>query len=146
VTKPYYDFLGVVAEPIRDGILIPWITEDDRGTIWAVAHSSPDSFDFDDYELLNSLADLAAIAIRQQASAKKKRLLDRIEVSAERADQMAHLINNPLQGLTNTLYLARENGAESQQYLDSAYEQLTALSETVRRQLSVKYTPNAENP
>lgn len=40
---------------------------------------------------------------------KAERLLDRIEVSAERADQTAHLINNP-SGLKDTFYLARENG------------------------------------
>lgn len=145
VTKPYYDFLGVVAEPILDGLLIPWITDDHRGTIWAVAHGSRNTFDFEDYELLKSLADFVALAIHQQALADQKRLLDRIEISAQRADQMAHLINNPLQGLTNTLYLARQGGDESKQQLDSAYEQLMALSETVRRQLSRRYTPGGED-
>ena len=40
VTKPYYDFLGVMADPILDGMLIPWETETFRGTIWAVSLSS----------------------------------------------------------------------------------------------------------
>src|SRR5580698_4054986 len=40
VTKPYYDFLGVVAEPITDGLLIPWTSDHSRGTIWAISHGS----------------------------------------------------------------------------------------------------------
>src|SRR5271155_2860622 len=64
VTKPYYDFLGVVAEPITDGILIPWTTDESRGTIWAISHGSPETFNHEDYKLLNSLADFAGISIR----------------------------------------------------------------------------------
>ena len=37
VTKPYYDFLGVEAEPITDGMLIPWEMDEIRGTIWAIS-------------------------------------------------------------------------------------------------------------
>lgn len=40
VFQPYYDFLGVVAEPILDGLLIPWENDSMRGTIWVVSHES----------------------------------------------------------------------------------------------------------
>ena len=64
VTKPYYDFLGVVAEPITDGMLIPWTSDQNRGTIWAVSHGSPQTFNSEDYRLLNALADFAGISVR----------------------------------------------------------------------------------
>jgi signal transduction histidine kinase len=64
VTKPYYDFLGVVADPINDGMLIPWISQENRGTIWAVSHRSPQTFTLDDYKLLSTLADFAGISVR----------------------------------------------------------------------------------
>jgi signal transduction histidine kinase len=64
VTKPYYDFLGVVAEPINDGMLIPWVSQENRGTIWAVSHRSPQTFTLDDYKLLSTLADFAGISVR----------------------------------------------------------------------------------
>jgi signal transduction histidine kinase len=64
VTKPYYDFLGVVAEPITDGLLIPWKSDESRGTIWAVSHGSREAFDPEDYQLLNTLADFAGISVR----------------------------------------------------------------------------------
>jgi signal transduction histidine kinase len=64
VTKPYYDFLGVVAEPITDGMLIPWTSDQNRGTIWAISHGSPETFNSEDYKLLSALADFAAISVR----------------------------------------------------------------------------------
>jgi signal transduction histidine kinase len=72
VTKPYYDFLGVVAEPITDGMLIPWTSDQSRGTIWAISHGSPATFNSEDYRLLNALADFAGISIRL---AERERLL-----------------------------------------------------------------------
>ncbi len=64
VTKPYYDYLGITAEPITDGLLIPWVNEEMRGTLWAVAHEREEAFDLIDYKLLNSLADFASMAVR----------------------------------------------------------------------------------
>ena len=68
ITKPYYDFLGVTADPISDGMLIPWGADGIRGTIWAVSHTSIRAFEPQDYELLRSLADFVAIILRQQAA------------------------------------------------------------------------------
>lgn len=64
VTKPYYDFLGVVADPITDGMLIPWTSDQNRGTIWAISHGSPETFNSEDYKLLSALADFAGISVR----------------------------------------------------------------------------------
>jgi hypothetical protein len=139
VTKPYYDFLGVTAEPITDGMLIPWEAEQIRGTIWAVAHHSPEAFDIQDYRLLRSLADFVAISLRQQSVDEKARLAAKAEASLERAHKMAHQINNPLQSLTNTLYLASQGGPGAQTFLDKAAEELAALSDRVRRLLALKY-------
>jgi signal transduction histidine kinase len=72
VTKPYYDFLGVVAEPITDGMLIPWTGDAERGTIWAISHGSRETFTPDDYKLLSTLADFVGIAVRLR---ERKRLL-----------------------------------------------------------------------
>jgi hypothetical protein len=137
VTKPYYDFLGVAAEPITDGVLIPWTTESRRGTIWAVAHHSREAFDFNDYRLLNSLADFAAIAIRYQSQEENLRRHDRQAASSARAHELAHEINNPLQSLTNTLYLASQSGPDTQLYVNQACQELNALSEKVRNLLSL---------
>jgi len=139
VTQPYYDFLGVIADPINDGILIPWEAGEMRGTIWAVAHDSAEAFEPQDYELLKSLSDFVAIILRQQAAEKLARRLERAEASSARAHEMAHEINNPLQSLTNTMYLARQGGPNAQAYVESAFEQLNRLSQRVRKLLAFRY-------
>jgi PAS domain S-box-containing protein len=83
VTQPYYDYLGVVADPVTDGILIPWSNEYLKGTLWCVSHSSAEAFDFDDYEFLRELADFASIILRNQA---RMRLLDDAETARSIAD------------------------------------------------------------
>jgi signal transduction histidine kinase len=64
VTKPYYDFLGVTADDITDGMLIPWTSDESRGTIWAVSHGSRSTFTPDDYKLLSTLATFVGISVR----------------------------------------------------------------------------------
>lgn len=139
VTKPYYDFLGVAAEPITDGILIPWETNEIRGTIWAVSHTSEEAFDRLDYELLKSLSGYAAIIIRQQQSNERARQAATAEASAHRANTLAHQINNPLQSLTNTMFLASQEGPDRERYMQVALSELSALSEQVRGLLALRY-------
>jgi PAS domain S-box-containing protein len=83
VTRPYYDFLGVTAKPITDGILIPWSNDSLKGTVWAVSHSSTEAFDFDDYEFLKSVADFSSVILRHQA---RQRLLQEAESARATAD------------------------------------------------------------
>lgn len=135
VTQPYYDYLGVVAEPITDGILIPWRCDDLYGTLWAVAHYSEEAFDVHDYRLLKSLSEFASIAIRHQHREEVVREMDRAAASAARANELAHQINNPLQSLTNTIYLARNGGPGSSAYLDQAAHELESLSDLVKKLL-----------
>jgi hypothetical protein len=138
VTKPYYDFLGVSAEPITDGMLIPWVGEQVRGTIWAVSHHSYEAFDVEDYKLLCNLADFALIAIRHQYQEKKLLRQAKYNASAARANELAHQINNPLQSLTNALYLAGLNGPDTQVYVHQATAELKSLSEMVAKLLNLK--------
>jgi signal transduction histidine kinase len=84
LTKPFYDLLGVVAEPITDGILIPWKSDEKQGTIWAVSHGSPENFSPDDYKLLNTLADFAGISVRlAERDEALKKSNDKLELQVE---------------------------------------------------------------
>jgi PAS domain S-box-containing protein len=83
VAHPYYDFLGVTADPITDGILIPWSNEYFKGGLWCISHSSVAAFDFDDYEFLRGLADFTTIILRNQA---RLRLLEDAETARSVAD------------------------------------------------------------
>ena len=132
VTKPYYDHIGIAAEEITDGMLIPWEADGLRGTIWAVAHCTREAFDHADYQLLSTLADFASIAVRHQHQQRLLRQKEREAASAAKANELAHRINNPLQSLTNTLYLAREGGGDVARVLDLALAELSALSMLVK--------------
>jgi hypothetical protein len=137
VTKPYYDYLGVTAAPIIDGMLIPWSNEFMRGTLWAVSHASAEAFSFEDYELLNGLADFASIILRHQHQEKLLRESERTKGVTEMAHQLAHRINNPLQSLTNTIFLARHGKDNVEEYLVQAEADLQRLSQQVAKLLNL---------
>ena len=137
VTKPYYDHLGVTAEPIIDGILIPWSSELLRGTLWSVSHSSEDAFCSEDYELLRSLADFASLILQHQHQEKLLREAACNRSVAEMAHKLAHRINNPLQSLTNTIFLARQGKEHIDEHLIQAETDLKRLAQQVAILLNV---------
>jgi hypothetical protein len=136
VSKPYYDFLGITAEPISDGLLIPWVSEEMRGTLWVVSHESEEAFDLEDYHLLNRLAEFASLAVKHRALEKIVRRKESEAASVARANEMAHQINNPLQSLANIIYLAQQGGPDTQLYLRKACVELTSLSDLVKKLLA----------
>lgn len=137
VTKPWYDFLGVTADPITDGILIPWISEETRGTLWAVSHSSAEAFDFNDYLFLRSLADFVVIAIRHRAQLQSAWQNEKTQTANATVNRLAHQINNPLQSLTNSIFLASRGGEMTQQHVRQAASDLEVLSVLVKQLLAV---------
>ena len=137
VTKPYYDYLGIEADPIQEGILIPWENDQHRGTFWAVSHSSAAAFDINDYNLLSALAEFASLAIGHQIRETHLRSQEKNAASAAMANDLAHQINNPLQGLTNALYLAQQGGESSAGYIQQAAGELAHVTALVGRLLSL---------
>jgi hypothetical protein len=144
VTKPFYDYLGVTAEPIVDGMLIPWSNEFLSGTLWAVSHSSREAFSPEDYQLLSSLADFASIILRHQHQQKLLRVSEKARAAAEMAHRLAHEINNPLQSLTNTLFLAGQPQYAAE-YLKQAQFDLAALSKLVAALLDISLDRTTHN-
>lgn len=136
-SKLYYDRLGVPARPVTDGVMIPWSTESLNGTLWAVSHTSDAAFDEEDYALLSSLADFASIIVRHQHHQRLLHESAKAVAVAEMAHHLAHRINNPLQSLTNTLFLARHDPANAQAYLEQAESDLALLSAQVATLLDV---------
>ncbi len=112
VSKRFFDILGVEAPLVTDGILLPWKTEDTRGTIFVMAHGRTEAFDENDARLMTMLADFAAMGFKQQK--QQARLIEqaRAATAAKMANELAHEINNPLQSMTNAAYLVAEGGAE----------------------------------
>ena len=76
-----------------------------RGTIFIISHTRDEAFDSEDLHLMQILSNFAAMGIRHQS--QQRELL--AQAAAAMADDLAHQINNPLQGLTNVLYLAGQH-------------------------------------
>jgi nitrogen-specific signal transduction histidine kinase len=128
VAKKFFDILGVEAPLVTDGILLPWKTEDTRGTIFVMAHGRTEAFDENDARLMTMLADFAAMGYRQQKQQARMILQERAAAAAQMAHRLAHEINNPLQSMTNAAYMV-ENG-------NANYDQAAlghALSVDIRR-------------
>jgi hypothetical protein len=128
VSPKFFEILGVEAPVVTDGILLPWSSGQTRGTIFIMAHDRTEAFDNNDVQLMNMLADFAAMGCKQQQQTAQFVARERAAAAAQMANQLAHEINNPLQSLTNAAYLVSE-GATDQDYKSLGY----ALSHDLRR-------------
>jgi hypothetical protein len=106
VGQRFFDILGVEAPLVTDGILLPWQVDDTRGTIFVMAHGRTEAFDGEDARMMQLLANFAAMGFRQQRQQKELMEKERAAAAAAMANDLAHKINNPLQALTNQLYIA----------------------------------------
>lgn len=138
-SKRYFDLLGITAPPVTDGLMFPWQTDEARGTFYILAHEREQAFDRDDMHMLEILADFTATGVRQIR--QQRLLLERAGLLAQAAmaNQLAHNINNPLQGLTNILYLASEGhyGESGRVVGRDALNDLERLCALVRELLSL---------
>ncbi|MBB5058481.1 hypothetical protein HDF16_003195 [Granulicella aggregans] len=139
VSKKFFDILGVVAPLVTDGILLPWQVEQTRGTIFIMAHGRDEAFDSEDVRLMQFLADFAAMGVRQQRQQKLLMQRERATAAAAMANDLAHKINNPLQSLTNLLYLAAggAGGGDAKELAQQAATDLDRLSALVKRLLEL---------
>ena len=145
VGQRFFDILGVSAPLVTDGILLPWEVDDTRGTIFIMAHGRAEAFDQSDCRLMQLLADFAALGVRQQR--QQKMLVDQAAATAAAAmaNELAHQINNPLQGLTNLLYLAAKSEIEEQAETGrKALTELLRLSALVGQLLTIPYPKSKE--
>lgn len=80
-----------------------------RGTIFILSHSREEAFDSEDLNLMRILSNFAAMGLRQQRQNIELLAQARSAAAADMANDLAHQINNPLQSLTNELFLAKQN-------------------------------------
>lgn len=137
VSPSYLDAIGIDAPPVTDGLLIPWQVDGIRGTLWVVCHHRSDYFDAEDVRLLQGLAYFAAIAVRNQGQQRKTFDKAVAEASAGTARELAHHINNPLQTLMNTVFLAGKNSPEAQLFAAQVSPELLRLTTLVQELLNI---------
>ncbi len=139
VTQKFFDILGVQAPLVTDGLLLPWQVDSTRGTIFVMSHTRPDAFGMEHCRLMTMLADFAAMAVRHQRQQSLIMQQTRSAAGAAMAHDLAHRINNPLQGLTNLIYLAAEgnDGRNAQALAQELSPMLDRLSMLVTNLLAL---------
>lgn len=141
VHQRFFDIMGIQAPLVTDGILLPWRAEETRGTIFIMAHGRTEAFDKDDCNMMQLLADFAAMGVRQQSQQKLLMLQTRSAAASAMANDLAHKINNPLQSLTNILFLAASghHGEGARALGQETLADLQTLSLLIRELLALPY-------
>jgi transcriptional regulator with GAF, ATPase, and Fis domain len=139
VGQRFFDIMGINAPLVTDGILLPWQVDETRGTIFVMAHGRTEAFDEEDSRTMQVLANFAAMAIRQQKQQKRIVEQARAAAAAAMANELAHNINNPLQSLTNVLFLAAQghHGEDGKVVGREALGDLDKLSSLVKKLLAL---------
>jgi len=147
VSQRFFDLMGVEAPIVTDGILLPWQTEETRGTIWIMAHGRTEAFDLEDCRMMQMLADFAAMAVRHQRQQRTLMAQASAAAAAAMANDLAHQINNPLQSLTNIVYLASHTGnkRDARGLAEDLSEHLQRLSVLVEKLLALPHSAAVQN-
>jgi hypothetical protein len=148
VTKKFFDILGVEAPLVTDGILLPWTTEDTRGTIFVMAHDRVEAFDENDAQLMTMLADFAAMGFKQQKQQARMIAQERAAAATKMANHLAHQINDPLQSMTNVAYLVAEgtDGQDPKALGRALTNDINRLSGLVKELLSLPFESERTSP
>ena len=143
VGQRFFDIMGITAPLVTDGILLPWEADGTRGTIFIMAHGRTEAFDEEDCRTMQILANFASMAVKQQKQQKLIVAQASAAAAAAMANDLAHKINNPLQCLTNVLFLASEgnHGEDGKAVAREALEDLEKLSKLVKMLLALPFQP-----
>jgi len=141
VNQRFFDLMKVDAPVVTDGILIPWQIDDTHGTIWIMSHTRDVAFDSNDCRMMEVLANFAAMAVRQHRQQEALMRQAKAEAAAEMANELAHAINNPLQSLTNIIYLAAAGNGnnDARKFARGATPDLERLSMLVKKLLTLPF-------
>jgi hypothetical protein len=141
VGQRFFDIMGIEAPLVTDGILLPWKIDETRGTIFIMAHNCEEAFDQNDLRVMQMLSDFAAMGVREQRQRETVLKNAAVTAAATMANDLAHQINNPLQSLTNVLYLAAEGhmGEGAINVGRETFGDLRRLSDLVSKLLALPY-------
>ena len=145
VPAAHFKALGIEDKeiaPITDGMLIPWQSGSTRGTVWILAHERLSAFDSMDYQIMQMFADFAAMATRQQQQQEELIRHAKAASAAFMAHELAHQINNPLQKITNSIFLAATDSSDAKAHITQAASDLHELSKVVQRLLVFSRLPD----
>jgi hypothetical protein len=115
---------------IAEALLVPWAgASSGGGILWVLTRSNAKRLDADDVRMLKSLAAFVESAVAKDEVESCRLDEERVGAAAKVANELAHAVNNPLQALTNALYLM---DGEPGDHLQDARAQLQRINALVR--------------
>jgi hypothetical protein len=143
ISKCFFDRMGVKAAEVTDGMLLPWKVNGKRGTIWILAHGRTEAFDQDDLRIMQVLANITAMGVRQQAL----QLVLTKQTRAAGANDLAKRLHRSLDDLRNILYLAEwsQTGEEAKTLAEEMTGHLRKLATLAGRFLKSPDTASRPN-
>jgi len=118
-------------------LVVPWkLSSGRRGAIWLAHHDCDRHFNPEDLRVVTTLSDFARHALQRSYSEETRPSSEALASASRVANHLAHEVNNPLQALINSLYLAA-SGPEDEHVLQ-AQRQADRLVGLVRSVLDVK--------
>ena len=135
----YFEILGIEAQPISDGITLPWQIDDLQGTLFILSHQRHEAFDLRDCQMMELLSDFAALAIRQRRHQDDflKQAARTSAISMLGHDTVAAL--NPLQTLIHVLYMSEGGVNTGGAHLFGTGDQMQLLSKLAHKMLALPY-------
>jgi hypothetical protein len=129
VYRPHRHFAQFAeAWDIAEALLVPWSGEKGGGILWVLPRADERRLD-EDVRVLTSLAAFARSVIAKDEVETCRLVEERVGGAAKMANELAHAVNNPLQALTNALYLM---GSEPGEHLQDARAQVQRINALVR--------------
>jgi hypothetical protein len=123
---------------IAEALLVPWSGEKTGGILWVLTRTDGKRLDGEDVRMLKGLAAFANSAMAKDAVDTCRLDEERVGAAAKVANELAHAVNNPLQALTNALYLM---DGEPGEHLQDARAQLQRINALVRLILNSNARP-----
>ena len=114
---------------IAEALLVPWSSARSKGILWVVKRVESKSLDAEDVRMLVNLAAFASFAIAKDEVEASRLDGERVDAAAKVVHERAHAVNNPLQALTNALYLVDTHSSD---HLQDAQTQLQRINALVR--------------
>ena len=115
----------------------PLITNDQLLGTFSFGTRSRLEYTAEELQLIQLVCDQVAIAAARDLSREQQVTLERIAVAGQMAAKIAHEINNPLEAVTNLLFLldSEEMRDEAKRYLTMAQEQVDRVAEISKQVL-----------
>jgi hypothetical protein len=142
ISKAYFDMLGAEAEPVTDGLMLPWDAAGERGTIWIMAHGRTEAFDASDLAMLQLFKQFVALGITLRERQSEIHLRWASTAASAMESQLAAKIEGPLTALADQIFVAANGKSAGDARslateLERPLEQLTQMVDGLLRRSPV---------